>query len=67
LCRLLKVGRSGFYGWLSRPVSARALADEVLTDQVRVAFDSNRRATAARGSTPAREEGVHVGRKRIAG
>ena len=53
LCRLLKASRSGFYAWLSRPPSARALADEVLTEQIRTAFDDNRQVYGAhRGSTP---------------
>jgi putative transposase len=43
LCRLLKVSRSGFYAWATRPASARAVADEVLTAQIRRAFDDNRK------------------------
>lgn len=43
LCRLLRVSRSDFYAWLSRPKSARALADEVLTEQIRIAYNSNRK------------------------
>ena len=43
LCQLLKVSRSGFYAWLSRPKSTRALADEVLTGQIREAFNANRK------------------------
>ena len=45
LCRLLKVSRSGFYAWVSRPPSARAVADEVLTEQIRTTYDDNRRST----------------------
>ena len=52
LCRLLRVSRSGFYAWLSRPPSARTLADEVLTEQIRTAYDDNRKVYGARGSTP---------------
>lgn len=52
LCRLLKVSRSGFYAWLARPRSARAVADDVLTVQIRTAFDDTGRSTAPRACTP---------------
>ena len=52
LCRLLKVSRSGFYAWLSRPPSARAVADEVLSVQIRAAYDDNRRVYGAPRSMP---------------
>jgi putative transposase len=67
LCRLLKVSRSGFYAWQSRPPSARALADEVLTTQIRTAFDDNRRVYGApQIHAELAEAGVRVGRKRVA-
>jgi putative transposase len=67
LCRLLKVSRSGFYAWRSRPRSARALADEVLTEQIRTAYDDNRRVYGApRIHAELTEAGVQVGRKRVA-
>ena len=67
LCRLLKVSRSGFYAWLSRPPSARAVADEVLTTQIRTAFDDNRQVYGApRIHAELAEAGVRVGRKRVA-
>jgi putative transposase len=67
LCRLLKVSRSGFYAWLSRPKSARAVADEVLTEQIREAFNANRKVYGSpRILTELAEDGIHVGGKRIA-
>ncbi|WP_188959680.1 IS3 family transposase, partial [Modestobacter marinus] len=67
LCRLLKVSRSGFYAWLRRPPSARTVADEVLTTQIRTAFDDNRRVYGApRIHAELAEAGVQVGRKRVA-
>lgn len=67
LCRLLKVSRSGFYAWLRRPPSARAVADEVLTEQIRTAFDDNRQVYGApRIHAELAEAGVRVGRKRVA-
>ncbi len=67
LCRLLKVSRSGFYAWLSRPKSPRALSDEVLTEQIRGAFEANRNVYGSpRIHTELADGGVHVGRKRVA-
>ena len=67
LCRLLRVSRSGFYAWASRPPSARAVADEVLTTQIHTAYDDNRQVYGApRIHAELADAGVHVGRKRIA-
>ena len=67
LCRLLQVSRSGFYAWLSRPPSPRAVADGVLTEQIRTAFDDNRKVYGSpRIHAELAEAGVHVGRKRVA-
>jgi putative transposase len=67
LCRLLRVSRSGFYAWLSRPTSPRALADEVLTEQIRTVFKDNRKVYGSpRIHVELAEDGVHVGRKRVA-
>ena len=46
-CRLLKVSRSSFYAWRSRPLSSQAVADEVLTDQIRVVSTENRQVYGA--------------------
>ena len=35
LCRVLGVSRAGFYAWSGRPPSARARADQALTNQIR--------------------------------
>jgi len=67
LCRLLKVSRSGFYAWLRRPLSARAIADQVLTEQIRDAFDDNRQVYGSpRIHAELADGGVRVGKKRVA-
>ena len=67
LCRLLKVSRSGYYAWVARPPSARAVADGVLTIQIRDAFDTNRKVYGApRIHAELSDADVHVGRKRVA-
>ncbi len=67
LCRLLQVSRSGFYAWLGRPASARQLSDDVLTEQIRAAFTSNRSVYGSpRVHAELADAGVQVGRKRVA-
>lgn len=34
MCEVLRVSRSGYYAWQRRPLSARALADQRLSDQI---------------------------------
>ncbi len=38
MCDALGVSPSGFFAWLNRPLSARALSDEVLGASVRRSF-----------------------------
>jgi len=46
LCRVLGVSRAGFYAWQSRPPSARAVADQELTEQIRAIHARSRPPTA---------------------
>mgnify|MGYP003343562670 FL=1 len=48
LCEALGVSRGGFYAWLSRPRSARNLADEVLGAKVFQSFVASDRTYGAR-------------------
>lgn len=41
MCRVLNVHRSGYYAWLHEPVSARAKANEVLTQKIREFYDQS--------------------------
>lgn len=67
VCRVLGVSASGYYAWQRRGVSARALEDAALLEQIR---GSHRQSRGTYG-TPRihrdlRAAGVHVSRKRIA-
>ena len=67
LCRVLKVSPSGFYAWLRRPPSQRAMDDAVLTERIRqihVASDSNYGSRNIHAEL--RDEGTRVGCKRVA-
>jgi len=62
-----EVSRSGFYAWLRRPLSARAIVDQVLTEQIRDAFDDNRQVYGSpRVHAELADAGVRVGKKRVA-
>lgn len=41
ICRVLKVSRSGFYAWRSRPASARAVRQQQLLEKIRIAHREN--------------------------
>jgi HTH-like domain len=68
LCRVLGVSRAGFYAWRSRPLSARAVADQALTAQIRAIHERSRGTYGApRVHAELRlDHGVGVGRKRVA-
>ena len=68
LCRTLGVTRSGFYDWQRQPLSDRALADWLLTEQIRGIFAESERTY---GSPRIFKElklgrGLKIGEKRVA-
>jgi putative transposase len=67
MCRVLGVSASGYYAWLYRPPSDRDLADEWLLAKIKKKYDASRGTYGApRILHDLRDEGIHVGRKRIA-
>lgn len=67
MCRLLGFSTSGFYASVDRPMSTRAKEDIVLTTQLEAAHDESRGTYGApRLHAELAENGVHVGKKRVA-
>lgn len=67
MCRVLDVSPAGYYGWRTRSPSARAIADERLMLNVRIAYrTSDGTYGAPRIHRDLRDEGVRVGKKRVA-
>jgi len=66
-CRVLGVSPSGYYAWLVRPPSDRELTDEWLLSKIKEAHRASHETYGApRILHDLREEGIHVGKKRIA-
>ena len=67
MCRVLHVSRSGYYAWCKRPISARKMADQQLSQQIKEIHQHSRQTY---GSPRIRAElaaqGVKCGRKRVA-
>jgi transposase InsO family protein len=67
MCRVLAVSRSGYYAWCKRPTSARKMADQALSQQIKEIHQQSRQTY---GSPRIRAElaaqGVRCGRKRVA-
>jgi transposase InsO family protein len=67
MARILEVSRSGFYAWLERPPSARALEDERLKVAISAVHVKTRETYGAiRVQSELQAEGFEVGRDRIA-
>lgn len=67
LCRVLGVSRSGYYAWLSRPVSERQKENQELTAKV-IEIHKNSRETygVPRITRKLREVGFNCGKNRVA-
>lgn len=67
MCRLLSVSVSGYYDWRDRPQSERAQENSILLEKIRDFFQKEKsRAGALRITKRLKEEGVSVGRHRVA-
>ncbi len=66
LCAVLGVSASGFYAWLTRPVSARVRADEQLAAQIVAVHTRSRRTYGSpRVLASLRAKGLRVGKTRV--
>jgi len=67
VCRLLEVSTSGYYAWLERSPSKRAREDAILSDRIRWIYLRSRSTYGApRVYEELRDQGVRIGRKRVA-
>ena len=67
MCRVLDVSVAGFYAYLERPPSWRALIDELLMAHIRIAFaESGETYGAPRVLEELREAGLPTSKKRVA-
>jgi transposase InsO family protein len=67
MCRVLEVSRAGYYAWMKRPESWRAMIDDVLMAHIRIAHaDSGETYGAPRVHDELRAAGLPTSRKRIA-
>ena len=67
LCRVMQVSRSGYYKWLGRTRSARAIRNAELTTKIRAIHNhSNKTYGSPRIHAELREEGTPISRKRVA-
>ena len=67
MCRLLGVSPSGYYAWIKRRPSRRAVTDAVLIGEIRAAHAASRGTYGApRIHAELTAKGMRVGRKRVA-
>lgn len=67
MCRVLGVSPSGYHAWRKRPVSQRARRDAELTDRIKTFHAlSKGRYGSPNIHEDLKEEGIRVGRKRVA-
>jgi putative transposase len=67
MCRVLRVSQSGYYAWRKRPPSARQVADDHLSHQIRQIFREGRGVYGSpRVHATLHQDGIRCGRKRVA-
>jgi len=67
MCRVLGVSPSGYYAWVKRPASARAVMDDALIAEIRAAHVASKGTYGApRLQIDLADFGIRVSRKRVA-
>jgi len=67
MCRILEVAPSGFYAWIHKPLSDRAIEDNRLLELIRESYAASGRIYGSpRIFLDLREAGEFIGRKRVA-
>jgi transposase InsO family protein len=67
MCRVLEVKRAGYYAWVNRPPSARAMDDAQLAETIKDIHDASRRTYGSpRVHEELKAQGQQHGAKRIA-
>jgi len=67
MCRVLNVSRSGYYAWCRRPVSAREMANQKLTQQIQEIHQQSRQTYGSpRIQAELADQGVNCGHNRVA-
>jgi len=67
MCRVLRVHRSGYYAWIKKPRSDRAVEDARLLERIKTSFaESGGAYGSPRVFLDLREEGERCGRHRVA-
>jgi len=67
MCRVLKVSRSGYYAWRKRPVSARKMANDKLTEKIKEIYHQSRQTYGSpRIQAELRGNGLKYGHNRVA-
>lgn len=67
LCKVLRISKSGYYAWKSRPPSKRSREDAALTEKIREVHERSRQTYGyPRVHAELRALGVRCGRRRVA-
>src|SRR3954463_16807487 len=67
MCRVLEASPSGFYDWLRRPESPRAVEDRALIEKIQAVHSESRQTYGSpRVHASLKAEGYRIGRKRVA-
>ena len=66
MCHALAVSVGGFYAWRKRPASSRMQEDGTITEQIASIYHQHQgRYGSPRIHAQLRDEGIHIGRKRV--
>jgi len=66
-CRVLNVSRQGFYSWLKRPLSSRAIANQQLDSKIKETFEQHKaRYGSIRLTEELKSQGETASQNRVA-